>query len=49
MYHLGKDASVAYGSIDFQFRNDNPFDIKIYSSATADSVNIRIVKLSESY
>lgn len=42
---IGKDAAVAYGSIDFKFRNDYEYDIKIYASNTADSVNIKIVKI----
>lgn len=41
----GKDAAVAYGSIDFKFRNDSDFDIKIYASNTKDSIDIRLVKL----
>ena len=42
---IGKDAAVAYGSIDFKFRNDYDYDIKIYSSATTNTVDIKIVKL----
>lgn len=42
---LGKDASVAYGSIDFKFRNDSDYDIKIYCSNTTNTVDVRIVKL----
>lgn len=42
---LGKDASVSYGSADFKFRNDNPFDIKIYASANEENVSISIVKI----
>jgi len=42
---LGKDASVSYGSADFKFRNDNPFDIKIYASANNENVSITIVKI----
>ncbi len=41
----GKDASVAYGSIDFKFKNNYDYDIKIYSSSTTNSVDIKIVKL----
>ena len=41
----GKDAAVAYGSVDFKFRNDNDYDIKIYASNTKDKVDIKIVKL----
>lgn len=42
---IGKDAAVAYGSIDFKFRNDYDYDIKIYSSATTNTVDIKVVKL----
>lgn len=42
---LGKDAAVSYGSIDFKFRNDYDYDIKIYASNTTNSVDIKIVKL----
>lgn len=42
---LGKDAAVAYGSIDFKFRNDSDYDIKIYCSNTTNTVDVRIVKL----
>lgn len=41
----GKDAAVSYGSVDFKFRNDNNYSIKIYSSNTLDTIDIRIVKL----
>lgn len=41
----GKDAAVSYGSVDFKFRNDNDYDIKIYASNSENSVDIRIVKL----
>ena len=42
---LGKDAAVAYGSIDFKFRNDSDNAIKIYCSNTTNSVDVRIVEL----
>lgn len=42
----GKDACVSYGSCDFKFRNDNPFDIKMYFSNTPDSIDVSIVKIS---
>ncbi len=41
----GKDAAVAYGSIDFKFKNNYDYDIKIYASATTNNINIRIVKI----
>lgn len=42
---LGKDAAVAYGSIDFKFKNDSDYDIKLYCSNTTNSVDVKIVKL----
>ncbi len=42
----GKDAAVSYGSVDFKFRNDNEFDIKIYASSTENTIDIRLVKIT---
>ena len=42
----GMDACVSYGSCDFQFRNDNDYDIKLYFSNTPDNIDVKIVKLS---
>ncbi len=41
----GKDAAVAYGSVDFKFRNDNDFDIKINSSTDGNNVYITLLKI----
>ena len=41
----GKDAAVAYGSIDFKFKNNYDYNIKIYCSPTKNNINIRIVKI----
>lgn len=41
---IGKDAAVAHGSIDFKFRNDYDYPIKIYSSSSESTVDIRVVK-----
>ena len=41
----GKDAAVAYGSYDFQFRNDTGNDIKILSSVTEGLVNVTLMNL----
>ena len=41
----GKDAAVAYGSIDFKFQNNYVYDIKIYAAPTTSEVSIRIVKI----
>jgi len=42
----GKDAAVAYGSVDFKFSNNTGYDIKIQASNTPDNVNISIIKIS---
>lgn len=42
----GKDASVAYGSVDFKFVNNYDYSIKIYCSVDKKNVYVRIVKLS---
>ena len=41
----GKDAAGAYGSIDFKFRNDYDYSIKIYCSSTKNRIDVKIVKL----
>lgn len=41
----GKDAAVAYGSYDLKFRNNSGYDIKIYASSTASSVDISLVSI----
>lgn len=41
----GKDATVAYGSLDFKFKNNNDFDIKIYASSNDEEVSVRLVKV----
>ncbi len=41
----GKDAAVAYGSIDFKFKNNYDYDIKIYASADTNNIYIKIVKV----
>lgn len=40
----GKDAAVAYGSVDFKFKNNNSYPIKILADATKDEVTIRLMK-----
>jgi len=39
------DAAVAYGSIDFKFKNNYDYDIKIYAAPTTNDISIRIVKI----
>lgn len=41
----GKDAAVAYGSVDFKFKNNTGSRIKIYAQTDDDSVSIQLVKL----
>lgn len=41
----GKDAAVAYGSVDFKFRNDSSSSIKIYAQTTDSEVTIRLVSI----
>jgi len=41
----GMDATVAYGSVDFEFINNNSFAVKIYCEAKPDTVTVRIVKV----
>lgn len=40
-----KDATVAYGSVDFKFKNNTGSDIKLYVNSDLNSVNVRIVKM----
>lgn len=41
----GLDAAVAYGSVDFKFKNNNSYSLKIVAEATDDEVIIRIVRV----
>ena len=41
----GKDAAVAYGSVDFKFKNNNDFDIKIYAELKDRKINIKLVRI----
>lgn len=42
----GKDAAVAYGSVDFKFKNNNDYSIKIYAESDSKEVRIKLTKLS---
>jgi len=44
MSKIGKDAAVAYGSIDFKFKNNYDYDIKLYASPTTNDITVRVVK-----
>ena len=41
----GKDAAVACGSVDFKFKNNNSYDIRIDASTDGNQVTISIVKI----
>ena len=41
----GKDAAVACGSVDFKFKNNNNYDIRIDASTDGNQVTISIVKI----
>ena len=43
---LGKDAAVAYGEIDFKFKNNTGHDIKIYGKMTEKEVKIKLTQIS---
>lgn len=43
---LGKDAAVAYGEIDFKFKNNTGHDIKIYGEMNEKEVKIRLTRIS---
>ena len=46
MYLSGKDASVACGSVDFKFKNNNTFNIRIDASTDGNYVYVSIVRIS---
>lgn len=41
----GKDATVCYGSVDFKFKNDNDFDIKIVATGEEDTLTVSLFKI----
>ena len=41
----GKDAAVAYGSIDFKFKNNLENDVTLYFYTDDSTISVRIVKL----
>ena len=41
----GKDAAIAYGSVDFKFKNNNNFDIKIKADTDGEYVTITLLKI----
>lgn len=40
----GRDAAVSYGSLDFKFRNDLNYDIRIEASTDNESISIILLK-----
>ena len=45
MLRNGKDAAVACGSVDFKFKNNNNFDIRIDASTDGNQVTVSIIKI----
>lgn len=41
----GRDAAVSYGSLDFKFRNDLNYDIRIEASTDNNSISIVLLKV----
>lgn len=42
----GKDATIAFPSLDFRFRNNLENQIKIYAETDGNTLTIKIVKIS---
>lgn len=40
---LGQDATVSYGSVDFCFKNDTDYPIKVSASASGGKININLI------
>ena len=45
MLKNGKDAAVAYGSVDFKFKNNNDFDIIIDAVNNFDTITVKLSKI----
>lgn len=41
----GRDAAVSYGSLDFKFKNDLNYDIKIQATTDNETITIKLIKL----
>lgn len=39
---LGQDATVYWGSLDYQFKNDTDYPIKVYANLDGDTVTVKI-------
>lgn len=42
----GKDATIAFPSLDLKFKNNLPNQIKIYAETDGNTMTVKIVKLS---
>ena len=42
----GKDATIAFPSLDFKFKNNLENNIKIYAETDGNTITIKIVKVS---
>ena len=42
----GKDATIAFPSLDFKFKNNSANKIKLYAETDGNTLTIRIVKIS---
>ncbi len=43
----GKDATVAYDYLDLKFKNNNDYDIKLYSFVSDNKVTVKIFKIEQ--
>lgn len=43
----GQDAAVSYGSLDFKFRNDNDYKIKLGLSTDGKNITATIFKIED--
>ncbi len=40
----GKDSTVVYNTLDFKFKNNTDYDIKLYATSSEKNVTIKVVK-----
>ena len=44
----GRDATISYKSnLDFKFKNNNPYPLKIYAQADENNVTVKIIKIEQ--
>jgi len=41
----GRDCTISFSSLDFKFKNNNPYPLKIYAEANSENVTVRICKI----